>query len=78
MGNKCRTHKSEEIDIMGRNSDSLLIAECKWNNQRVEKNVLQTLLERGNIFPEKDKHFFLFSKTGFTEECTDYAENTAV
>ena len=36
--------------------------------------MLQTLLERGNIFPEKDKHFFLFSKTGFTEECTDYAE----
>lgn len=73
-GTNARTHKSEEVDILGRDGDSLLIAECKWNNQKVEKNVLETLIERGSMFPQNDKHFFLFSKAGFTEGCIDYAE----
>lgn len=73
-GTNARTHKAEEVDILGRNGDSLLIAECKWDNQKTERNVLETLIERGSMFPQKDKHFFLFSKTGFTEGCVDSAE----
>ena len=31
-------------------------------------------IERGNLFPYKNKHFFLFSKSGFTKGCAEKAK----
>ncbi len=64
-----------EIDIMGeQDKDTALFAECKWTNEKVDLNVLETLAERGNIFSYKKKHFFLFAKSGFTKGCTEKAK----
>ena len=54
--------------------NTALFAECKWTNEKVDTGVLETLLERGNIFSYKKKHFFLFSKSGFTKGCTEKAK----
>ena len=54
--------------------DSALFAECKWTNSRVDTGVLETLLERGDLFPHINKHFFLFAKSGFTKGCADMAD----
>lgn len=58
---------------MGADKDSALFAECKWTNEKIDLGVLETLVERGNLFNYKKKHFYLFAKTGFTKGCMDKA-----
>jgi AAA+ ATPase superfamily predicted ATPase len=64
-----------EIDIMGeQDKDTALFAECKWTAEKVNLTVPETLLARSELFPYKNKHFFLFSKSGFTKGCVEKAK----
>lgn len=72
-GTNPKTRSQEEIDIMGADHDSALFAECKWTNEKVDNGVLETLVERSNLFNYKKKHFYLFAKTGFTHGCINKA-----
>ena len=67
-------HKCQaEIDIMGeQDKNTALFAECKWTNEKVDRGVLETLIEKSNLFSYKKKHYYLFSKTGFTKGCIEY------
>jgi len=69
-------HKCQaEIDIMGeQDNDTALFAECKWTTEKVDFTVLETLIARSELFPYKNKHFFLFSKSGFTKGCVEKAK----
>ena len=69
-------HKSQaEIDIMGeQDKDTALFAECKWTTEKVDLAVLETLIARSELFQYKNKHFFLFSKSGFTKGCAEKAK----
>ena len=69
-------HKRQaEIDIMGeQDKDTALFGECKWTNEKVDLGVLETLLERSNLFAYQKKHFFLFSRSGFTKGCIEKAK----
>jgi len=68
---KCQT----EIDIVGeQDKDTALFAECKWTTEKVDLAVLETLIARSELFPYKNKHVFLFSKSGFTKGCVDRAK----
>ena len=69
-------HKCQaEIDIMGeQDKDTALFAECKWTTEKVDLAVLETLIERSELFQYKNKHFFLFSKSGFTKGCAEKAK----
>ena len=58
---------------MGADKNAALFAECKWTNEKVDLGVLETLVERSNLFSYQDKHFYLFAKTGFTKGCMDKA-----
>lgn len=66
-------HKCQvEIDIVGeQDKDTALFGECKWTTEKVDLAVLETLIARSELFPYKNKHFFLFSKSGFTKGCTE-------
>lgn len=67
---KCQT----EIDIMGeQDKNTALFAECKWTNEKVDLGVLETLIKRSELFNYKTKHYYLFSKSGFTKGCIDKA-----
>ena len=55
-------------------SSSAIFAECKWRNENVDLDVLETLIERSQLFHYTKIHYFLFSKTGFTKGCMDKAE----
>lgn len=68
-----KTHTQEEIDIMGTDGDAALFAECKWTNEKVDCGVLDTLTERSELFHYRKKHFYLFSKSGFTQGCISEA-----
>lgn len=68
-----KTKSQEEIDIMGTDKDTALFAECKWTNEKVDLQVLETLVERSTLFNYKKTHFYLFAKTGFTKGCIERA-----
>ena len=63
-----------EIDIMGeQDSETALFAECKWRNEKLDLDVLETLIERSRLFRYKKVYYYLFSKSGFTKGCMDKA-----
>lgn len=75
-GNDSRKKKQVEIDIMGeQDSTSAIFAECKWRNENVDLDVLETLIDRSGLFHYTKVHYFLFSKTGFTKGCIEKAED---
>ena len=45
----------------------------KWKNEKVDTSVLETLIEHSNLFHYQNKHFYLFSKSGFTKGCQEKA-----
>ena len=74
-GNDPRKKAQTEIDIMGeQDSNSAVFAECKWRNENVDLDVLETLIDRSGLFHYTKVHYFLFSKTGFTKGCMEKAE----
>ena len=75
-GTNPKTRKQEEIDIVGiADKNTALFAECKWTNEKVDVNVLEKLIERSELFPHKNKHYYVFAKTGFTKTCEELAKN---
>ena len=64
-----------EIDIMGeQDGESALFAECKWRNEKVDLDILETLIGRSKLFRYTKIHYYLFSKSGFTKGCIEKAE----
>ena len=64
-----------EIDIMGeQDSESALFAECKWRNEKVDLDILETLIGRSKLFRYTKVHYYVFSKSGFTKGCMEKAE----
>lgn len=73
-GNVPKEKIQAEIDIMGeQDRNTALFAECKWTNEKVDIGILETLVKRSNLFSYKTKHYYLFSKSGFTKGCIDKA-----
>ena len=73
-GNDPKEKAQAEIDIMGeQDKNTAIFAECKWTNEKVDLGVLETLVKRSELFNYKTKHYYLFSKSGFTKGCVDKA-----
>lgn len=74
-GVQIKNKTQEEIDIMGvQDKTTALFGECKWTNEKVDLAVLEKLIERSELFNYKNKHFYLFAKSGFTKGCIRKAE----
>lgn len=74
-GNDQKLKCQAEIDIMGeQDSNAALFAECKWRNENVDLDVLETLIGRSKLFHYTKVHYYLFSKAGFTKGCMEKAE----
>lgn len=75
-GNDPKEKAQAEIDIMGeQDKNTALFAECKWTKEKVDVGVLETLVKRSELFNYKTKHYYLFSKSGFTKGCIDKAND---
>ena len=73
-GNDPKSKSQTEIDIMGEaDKNTALFGECKWTNEKVDVGVLDLLVERSNLFHYKNKHCYLFAKSGFTKGCVERA-----
>ena len=78
-GNDPRKKAQTEIDIIGeQDRNSAIFAECKWRNENVDLDVLDTLVDRRELFHYTKVHYFLFSKTGFTKGCMEKAEKMGI
>lgn len=74
-GNNPIQKSQSEIDIMGeQDCESALFAECKWRNEKVDLDILETLVGRSKLFRYTKVHYYLFSKSGFTKGCMEKAE----
>lgn len=74
-GTDSRTRTQEEIDLIADegNQSAALFAECKWRNEPVGADVLDTLIYRSELFRYQEKHYMIFAKNGFTSGCREKA-----
>lgn len=77
-GTNAAKKREEEIDIVALGEDKMLFGECKWRNGKVDACVIQTLLERGELFACPEKYYFVFSKSGFDAGTDSLAEQFGV
>lgn len=50
-----------------------LFADAVWSEEPTEASVLRSLEERSRLFRFPNRHLYLFSRSGFTEECGELA-----
>lgn len=73
-GNDNRTRRQEEIDLIAGDAEGAAIfMECKWHNESVGEDVLETLVYRSEMFNRCHREYIIFAKRGFTQGCTDAA-----
>ncbi len=75
-GTDKRTHQQVELDIVGFSDDERdgYFGECKWKNEPISRSVLEKLITNSEIFKYPLKHYYLFSKSGFTDSCQELAK----
>ncbi|MGB9975818.1 ATP-binding protein [Thermovenabulum sp.] len=72
-GNNPYKRREEEIDIVAFDKENIIFCECKWKNSKMDKDTLDSLIEKSMLFDYSKKFYFLFSKSGFSEELIKYA-----
>lgn len=75
-GTDKRTHQQVELDVVGFSDDKRdsYFGECKWKNEPIPPSVLEKLVTNSELFTYPFKHYYLFSKSGFTDSCRELAE----
>ena len=64
----------EEIDIIARDDNNIIFGECKWRNKEIGIDVLKKLMGRSSVLDSANKYFYIFSKSGFTNELKNYSK----
>lgn len=74
-GTDNRTRRQEKIDLIADDAEGAAIfMECKWRNEPVGEDVLNTLVYRSEMFARARREYIVFAKRGFTQGCLDGAE----
>ena len=68
------TKKETEIDIIAHSKKEVIVGECKWRNDKTAPDVYRELKKKAALFSEREIHYYLFSKSGFTEGLKKEAE----
>ena len=67
-GNNPVDRREEEIDLVAVSDNAAIFGECKWKNEPVGVGELRKLMEKSQLLKQySEKHYMLFSKSGFTE-----------
>ena len=73
-GNNPLRKRQEEIDILAVADDAAIFCECTWRNEPLSSDVVEALREKSELFYFAEKHYFLFSKTGFDDRAKKIAQ----
>ena len=68
----------EEIDILAYSDKNAIFGECKWRNIPLNIRVYEKLVKKSQdkrFVSYTNKYYFLFSKSGFTDELIKLAQN---
>ncbi|MCH4889272.1 ATP-binding protein [Acidaminobacter sp. JC074] len=65
----------EEIDIIGLGDDGMIFCECKYKSEKVDLSVLNKLIERSRLIPTDKRVYYIFSKSGFTDQLLERAND---
>jgi len=64
------TKESCRIPIVAyADDDNALFGDCVWQDEPADEDALLSLDERSRLFRYKHRHLFLFSRSGFSDEC---------
>ena len=74
-GGNPKTKQTEEIDILLKGEKSVILCECKWRNELMDIDALETIERRGELFNYPTKQYYLFSKSGFSGQLKKAAES---
>lgn len=67
-GSDPKERREEEIDFIAFSEKKAIFGECKWRNEPMGEDVLDTLMRRAALLPNfTSKSYMLFSKAGFTD-----------
>lgn len=73
-GNDPLTQSESEIDVLAYSGNNeAIFGECKWTNDLVGQNVLETIIEKSRHFSYENKYYYIFAKSGFTTGCLKLA-----
>ena len=75
-GTDPRIKSQVEIDILGTCGEHMLLGECKWRNEKTDVDVLEKLRYCGEMFHQREKWYYLFSKSGFTGAIREKAKES--
>ena len=53
--------------------DHAIFGDCVWSDDPAEAGALVSLVERSRLFRYSNRYLYLFSRSGFTEECAELA-----
>ena len=58
----------QEIDLLAYSKDKTraIFCECKWTKEKISEGVIEGLIDKSVMFSYDKKHYYLFSKNGFT------------
>ena len=74
-GNDPIEKRQRDIDLVAIGDNAAIFGECKWRNEPQGVGVLTDLVEKSQILTKyKEKHYMIFSKSGFTKGLLDEAE----
>lgn len=77
-GNDPIRKEQAEVDIVATGIDGeLILGECKWRNSPIDTDTLNLLAQRASFLQDSktsNLRLYLFSKSGFTEECKQKAK----
>lgn len=51
-----------------------MFGECKWRNEPINMGVINSLIEKSNIFNVPNKHYIFFSKSGFKNDVIEFSK----
>ncbi|MCL2148546.1 MAG: ATP-binding protein [Methanomassiliicoccaceae archaeon] len=70
------TKRETEIDIVASSPEGgrIVMGECKWRNREAGRDVYESMRDNAVLFPDKDVHYYIFSKSGFTPGLEEEAE----
>jgi len=76
--------RNEEIDIVGlsQETNQIIFGECKWSNKPIGINIYEDLKKKAGLVEwgdsQREEHFILFSKSGFTREMVKIARQDGI
>lgn len=74
-GNNPIKKRQEEIDILAVNKTDAIFGECKWKNEPIDMEVVNSLIEKSSILNYTNKYYFFFSKSSFSSAVTEYSKH---